>query len=124
MTWAGGRPAELVLRTARAGGDRRDEFTARLPLADPAARAAAAELLRPGGDGMARSPPRSRARACWSTPRTPYTSDHRGISVSGRLGVSLGFEHERVSGERRLVAASTVVSGGPPQRRFDCLERG
>jgi hypothetical protein len=44
-----------------------------------------------------------------------------GFSVSGRLGVTLGLDHERISGSRRLIDATTQVRGGPPQRRFDCL---
>jgi hypothetical protein len=45
----------------------------------------------------------------------------RGVSLAGRLGVSLGLSHERVSAERRLVDAVAWVRGGPPVRRLDCL---
>jgi hypothetical protein len=121
VTWSGGRPEELVLRTARADGDRRDEFTARLPLADPEARTAAEAVLRPGGDGLAELAALIGRAGVLEHATYEVEERRRGISVSGRLGVALGFEHERVSGERRLVGATTVVRGGPPQQRFDCL---
>ena len=55
VTWAGGALEELALRTARAAGDRRDEFVARLPLTDPAARAAAREGCARAVTGWRRS---------------------------------------------------------------------
>ena len=121
VTWSGGRLEELVLRTARSGGDRREEFAARLPLTDPAARAAAAEVLRPGGDGMAALAAQIARAGVLEHASYAVLERRRGISVAGRLGVALGFAHERVSGERRLVGATTIVRGGPPQRRLDCL---
>ncbi len=121
VTWAGGALEELALRTARAAGDRRDEFVARLPLTDPAARAAAREVLRPGGDGMAALAALIARSGVLEHAVYDVREHRRGISVAGRLGVSLGFRHERASGERRLVGATTVVRGGPPQQRFDCL---
>ena len=49
LTWVGGVARELVLRAARAGGDRVEEYTARLDLRDPVSRAVAERALRPGG---------------------------------------------------------------------------
>ena len=121
VTWAGGRLEELALKTARATGDRRDEFTARLPLTDPAARAAAEAVLRPGGDGMAALTAQIARTGVLEHATYRVQERRRGISVAGRLGVALGFAHERVSGERRLTGATTVVRGGPPQQRADCL---
>jgi hypothetical protein len=122
VTWVGGRAEELVLRTARAAGDRREEYTARLPLTDPAARAAAEAALRPGGGGMAALAAQIARAGVLEHATYRVQERRRGISVSGRLGVALGFEHERVSGERRLTGATTIVRGGPPQRRLDCVK--
>jgi hypothetical protein len=121
LTWEGGVLRELAIRTATGDAERIDEYVARLPLDDAADRAVAQAVLRPGSAGLdalaahvAREGVLEHAAYALSERRT-------GLSVSGRLGVALGIEHERITGERRLVDATTVVRGGPPQKRFDCL---
>src|SRR5829696_2798606 len=121
ISWLDGALDELVLRTARAGGDRVEEYSARLALDDPASRAAAATFLVPGGEPGADLPALLARDGVLD--RAVYAVDERrrGLSVAGRIGVALGFEHQRITGERRLVEATTIVRGGPPQRRVDCL---
>jgi len=122
LTWVRGVPRELALRAARAGGDRVEEYTARLDLRDPASRALAERALRPG-DGAALRALAARIGSHGTVERDGYavTRERHGFSVGGRLGVALGLAHERVTEERRLVDAIAWVNGGPPQRRFDCL---
>jgi hypothetical protein len=123
VTWEDGAALELVLRTATESGRRLEELAARLDLRDPANRALAERLLAPGGmrddlEAIAR-----RAASDGIVERSGYVTSarRRGISVAGRLGVSLGLSHERVQAERRLVDAVTWVHGGAPVRRLDCL---
>ena len=122
LTWVRGVPRELALRAARAGGDRVEEYTARLDLRDAASRALAERALRPG-DGAALRALAARIGSHGTVERDGYavTRERHGFSVGGRLGVALGLAHERVTEERRLVDAIAWVNGGPPQRRFDCL---
>ena len=78
-------------------------------------------MLRPGGAGIAALAAQIAREGVLEHAAYEVREQRRGITVSGRLGVSLGLEHERMSGARRLVDATTVVRGGPPQKRFDCL---
>ena len=123
LTWVRGVPRELALRAARAGGDRVEEYTARLDLRDPASRALAERALRPGGEAAGLRALAARIGSHGTVERDGYavTRERHGFSVGGRLGVALGLAHERVTEERRLVDAIAWVNGGPPQRRFDCL---
>ena len=123
LTWVRGVPRELALRAARAGGDRVEEYTARLDLRDPASRALAERALRPGDGAAGLRALAARIGSHGTVERDGYavTRERHGFSVGGRLGVALGLAHERVTEERRLVDAIAWVNGGPPQRRFDCL---
>ena len=123
LTWVGGVARELVLRAARAGGDRVEEYAARLDLRDPVSRAVAERALRPGGGVPDLRALAARIGSHGSVERDGYAvaREQHGFSVGGRLGVALGLAHERVTEERRLVDAIAWVNGGPPQRRFDCL---
>ncbi len=123
LTWVRGVPRELALRAARAGGDRVEEYTARLDLRDPASRALAERALRPGGEAAGLRALAARIGSHGTVERDGYavTRERHGFSVGGRLGVALGLAHERVTEERRLVDAIAWVNGGPAQRRFDCL---
>jgi len=122
LTLVRGVPREVALRAARAGGDRVEEYTARLDLRDPASRALAERALRPG-DGAALRALAARIGSHGTVERDGYavTRERHGFSVGGRLGVALGLAHERVTEERRLVDAIAWVNGGAPQHRFDCL---
>jgi hypothetical protein len=123
VTWEGGELRELVLRSGSANGERVDEATARIDLRDPEARAVAERMLRPGSTADdVRSLALHAARE-GVVELTGYTLSERrrGVGVAGRLGLSLGLEHQRITSERRLVDAVAWVRGGPPQRRFDCL---
>ena len=123
VTWAGDGVRELALRTANRSGDRLEEVTARLDLRDPASRALAERLLRPGDEAADLRALAARIATHGSVERDGYavTEDRRGFSVAGRLGVALGLTHERVTEERRLTDAVAWVRGGAPQQRFDCL---
>ena len=117
-------PRELALRTR--DGRRRplEEYTARLDLRDPANRALAERAAATGrrrAATCARSRRGSRPHGIVERDGYAVTSERRGFSVAGRLGVALGLAHERITAERRLVDAVAWVRGGPPQRRFDCL---
>ena len=123
LTWVRGVPRELALRAARAGGDRVEEYPARLDLRDAASRALAERALRPGDEAADLGALAARIGSHGTVERDGYavTRGRHGFSVGGRLGVALGLAHERVTEERRLVDAIAWVNGGPPQRRFDCL---
>jgi hypothetical protein len=124
VTWERGTVRELALRVGSARDGRLEEIAARLDLRDPVSRALAERLLRPGGDprdelaALAR-----RIRTHGVVERSGYstTEERSGLSIAGRLGVSLGLSHEEVTAERRLTDAVAWVRGGPAQRRFDCL---
>jgi hypothetical protein len=123
VTWAGGEALELELRTASEREGRSEEIAVRLDLRDAVNRSLAERLLVPGdtrGDleALAR-----RAAAAGIVERSGYvtTERRRGIGLAGRLGVSLGISHERVTSERRLVDAVAWIRGGAPVRRLDCL---
>lgn len=123
VTWEGREALELVLRTAAEREGRSEEIAVRLDLRDAVNRALAERLLVPGGtrgdlEALAR-----RAAAAGIVERAGYVTRERrrGISLAGRLGVSLGISHERVTSERRLVDAVAWIRGAPPVRRFDCL---
>ena len=107
VTWAGDGVRELALRTASRAGDRLEEVTARLDLRDPASRALAERLLRPGDEAADLRALGARIATHGSVERDGYavTEDRRGFSVAGRLGVALGLAHERVTAERRLTDA-------------------
>jgi len=123
LTWVRGVPRELALRAARAGGDRVEEYTARLDLRDAASRALAERALRPGDEAADLGALAARIGSHGTVERDGYavTRERHGFSVGGRLGVALGLAHERVTEERRLVDAIAWVNGGPAQHRFDCL---
>lgn len=118
----------LTLRAsgaARAG--RRTEHVATLPLGRPDDRRAAlaavvADATGPLGDGAMRAL-LGRITERGSLERRTYEErrETRTIGVGGRvLHIGLGFEHERVRVERRLVAAE-VLAGGRTVSRSDCL---
>ena len=124
VTWERGTLRELALRTATTGDGRLEEIAARLDLRDPVSRDLAERLVEPGGD------PRDelaalvrRIRTHGTVERSGYSTaeERSGISIAGRLGVSLGLAHEEVTSERRLTDAVAWVRGGRAQRRFDCL---
>jgi len=117
VTWADGELRELALRSATAAGARVEEYSARFDLHDGATRAAAERLL--GGDPGALH--ELGARAVAERDSYSLSEQRRGLGIAARLGVALGFEHQRVTSERRLVDAVAWLHGGPPQRRFDCL---
>ena len=124
VTWESGTATELALRTAVADGGRLEEHVARLDLRDPAVRALAERLLRPGGGAAADL----RAVADLAADhgvveRSAYATSERrrGVSIAARLGGSLAFAHERIRSVRRLTDATVWIRGGPPQRRLDCL---
>ena len=124
VSWDGGAARELALRAATADAERREEYTARLDLRDPASHALAERLLRPGSSSAAALPAlAARIRTHGVVERAGYsvTERRRGLSIAARLGVALGFEHQRITSERRLVDAVAWIRGGPPQRRFDCI---
>jgi hypothetical protein len=123
VTWDGEAPIELALRSASATDDRLEEITARLDLRDPVNRGLAERLLVPGGTRQALDALARRAARDGIVERTGYATSERrrGVSLAGRLGISLGVAHERVHSERHLVDAAAWVRGGPPVRRFDCL---
>ena len=112
---------ELALRTATGDAERIDEYVARLPLDDAADRAVAEAVLRPGGAGLDALAAHVAREGVLEHAAYAVSERRTGLSVSGRLGIALGLEHERITGERRLVDATTMVRGGPPQKRFDCL---
>jgi hypothetical protein len=124
VSWEHGALRELVLRSATGDSKRRDEYSARLDLRDPANRAAAERVLQlhvPGRAELAALAARMRSAGVVEYDGYSVAERRRGISVAGKLGVALGFEHEQVSSEQRLVDAVVWVRGGPPQRRFDCI---
>jgi hypothetical protein len=121
LTWDGGVLRELAIRAATGDAKRIDEFVARLALDDEADLAVAQALLRPGGAGLDALAAHVAREGVLQHATYAVTERRSGLSVSARLGVALGLGHERVTGERRLVDATTVVRGGPPQRRVDCL---
>jgi hypothetical protein len=123
VTWVDGAATELTLRSARGRDARLEELVARLDLRDPVNRALAERLLAPGRTREDLEAIALRAARAGVVERNGYETSarRRGISLAGRLGVSLGLSHERVSSERRLVDAVAWVHGGPPVRRFDCL---
>ena len=121
LTWEAGTLRELALRTASRDGDRIDEHAARLALDDAADRAVAEAVLRPGGAGLDALTAHLAREGVLEHAAYVVEEQRTGFSVSGRLGVALGLDHERISGSRRLIDATTQVRGGPPQRRFDCL---
>ena len=122
-TWRDGVPIELVLRSASARDDRLEEITARLDLRDPLNRGLAERLLVPGGTRDDIEAIALRAATAGVVERNGYVTSERrrGLSLAGRLGISLGVSHERVQSERRLVDALAWVRGAAPVRRFDCL---
>ena len=121
ITWDGGGLRRLTVRTAATARGRIDQYAAHLPLDDAASRAVAEAVLVPGGSGMAELAARIAREGVIEHAAYAVRERRRGLSVSGKLGVSLGLEHHRVTGERRLVDATTTVRGGPPLKRFDCL---
>lgn len=123
VTWVDGAATELALRSASERDGRVEELVARLDLRDPVSRALAERLLVPGSTRDDLEAVARRAAAAGVVERNGYATSERrrGVSLAGRLGVSLGLSHERVSAERRLVDAVAWVRGGPPVRRFDCL---
>jgi hypothetical protein len=123
VTWEGGEALELVLRTASEREGRSEEIAVRLDLRDAVNRALAERLLVPGGTRGELEAVARRAAGTGIVERSGYvtTERRRGISLAGRLGVSLGISHERVHSERRLVDAVAWIRGAAPVRRFDCL---
>jgi hypothetical protein len=124
VSWERGRLREFVLRSATGDSTRRDEYSARLDLRDPGNRAVAERLLRlhvPGRAELEALAARMRSDGIVEYDGYAVAERRRGISVAGKLGVALGFEHQQVSSEQRLVEAVAWVRGGPPQRRFDCI---
>jgi hypothetical protein len=122
-TWQDGAPVELVLRSASARDDRLEEIAVRLDLRDPLNRGLAERLLVPGDTRADLEAIARRAASAGIVERNGYATSERrrGLSLAGRLGVSLGISHERVHSERRLVDAVAWIRGGPPVQRFDCL---
>jgi hypothetical protein len=123
VTWEGGEAVELVLRTASSREERLEEIAVRLDLRDAENRALAERLLVPGSTRDDLRALARRAATAGTVERSGYVTSERrrGISLAGRLGVSLGMSHQRVSSERRLVDAVAWIRGGAPVRRFDCL---
>jgi hypothetical protein len=124
VSWEGGAARELALRAATGDAERHEEYTARLDLRDPASRALAERLLRPGSAAAAALPAlAARIRTHGVVERAGYsvTERRRGLSIAARLGVALGLEHQRITAERRLVDAVAWIRGGPLRRRFDCI---
>jgi hypothetical protein len=123
VTWQGGEALELVLRTASARDGRSEEIAARLDLRDAHNRSLAERLLVPGSTRSDLEAVARRAAEAGIVERSGYVTSERrrGISLAGRLGVSLGFSHERVTSERRLVDAVAWIRGAAPVQRFDCL---
>ena len=122
-TWRDGALLELVLRSASARDDRLEETTVRLDLREPINRGLAERLLVPGDAHADIEAIERRAESAGIVERNGYATSERrrGVSLAGQLGVSLGFSHERVKSERRLVDAVAWIRGGAPVQRFDCL---
>ena len=124
VSWEGGEARELVLRAATGGGERLEEFGARLDLRDADNRAVAERLLHPGpsrSSDLKALAARVRSHGVVDWTRYSVSEQRRGFAVAGKLGVALGLAHHRITAERRLVDAVAWVRGGPPQRRFDCI---
>jgi hypothetical protein len=124
VSWERGTARELALRTAVTGGDRVEEYSARLDLRDAGNRAVAERLLHPGGStpGDVRALiARVKSDGVVERDAYAYGERRRGFSVAGRLGIALGLAHQRISSERRLIDAIAWIDGDRPQRRFDCL---
>ena len=124
VTYEDGAPVELALRTATERDGRMEEIAARLDLHDAANRRWPSGCSRPAARAATsrRSPPARRPPASSSATATRRRERRRGLSIAGRLGISLGVSHERVQSERRLVDAVAWAARRPaPIRRFDCL---
>ena len=78
-------------------------------------------MLRPGGAGLDALAAHIAREGVLEHAAYAVRSSRSGLSVSGRLGVRSGSSTSGSAGERRLVDATTIVRGGPPQKRFDCL---
>jgi hypothetical protein len=124
VTWEHGALRELTQRLVIARGDRVEELSVRLDLRAPESRALAERVLLTGGTdrGAAHALARHMARVgTGELDVYALSEDRSGVSVGGKLGVSLGFSHERTVALRRLVDAVSRRAGEPARRRFDCL---
>jgi hypothetical protein len=124
--WHTGRRPSLTLRTATATGRRSTEVVARLPLDDPADRAAAARyVLAALPDPAARLAGRdlaTRLAARGTVQRFTYaeTNDDQGFNVELKMIAALGAERSRHITTRRLVGADVLTPDGT-LARADCL---
>jgi len=114
-------PRELLIRSARSGGDRVEEVTARLDLRDPDIRARVS-----GGPPWPPAAVRGLARLAVErgvVERQRYAVDDRSddFSLAGKVGLAFGVEHTRVDVRSRLAEAEVWIAGAGPRRREDCL---
>ena len=122
---------EVLVRTASATPDRREEVTATLDLRDPEISAALeATLPAPLGGGGSPWPPTvirkvaELAATRGTVERRVHVIDDRSrtFSLSARLmAKALGLEHTRVDVRSRLADATVWIAGSGPRRRVDCL---
>ena len=122
---------EVLVRTASATPDRREEVTATLDLRDPEISAALeAALPAPLGGGGSPWPPTvirkvaELAATRGTVERRVHVIDDRSrtFSLSARLmAKALGLEHTRVDVRSRLADATVWIAGSGPRRRVDCL---
>jgi len=114
-------PRELVIRSARSGGERIEEVTARLDLRDPDTRARVAD-----GPPWPPAAVRGLARLAMErgvVERQVYAVDDRSsdFGLAGKVGLAIGVEHTRVDVRSRLADAEVWIAGSGPRRREDCL---
>ena len=130
LTREAGDLREIAFRTVEPGGRAGEvvETLGRLDLRDPANRAAAAPLLAlrlpwpPSVVDDLRAVVRRTVQA-GVVERAVYAvdDDSSELEVAASLGLSLGLQADRVSVERRLVAASAWTDGSHERERVDCL---
>lgn len=129
-TRKGGKPFELVLRTAKASqnAERVEDVAARLDLRDPENMGVARPFLTsPGtwvlGGGAGKRAVLDRIATHGIVERSVSTSeDHsRGGSIAAKLGFKFGIGGKHIKVVKRLVSATATVGGGLTGKRLDCL---
>jgi hypothetical protein len=118
------RRDRLTLRgTQRGHGGEETEIVLRLPLTDPADRAAARRVafvaLRDPALALRDLVARVRARGTIERNRYRVRADEHGWEYVLGLGLSLGADHHTSAVRRELLDAE-VITGGIPAHRYDC----